>query len=305
MDSKTTFILVPVYKEQDKLNILIHSFSYIKDINYKIIIINGNPGDETTVALKKLNDKRLIEVMGHPGLFWSGLINRGLDYVIKHEKNQEFVILMNADVEFSRDILTSMISIARENPKAQLGAVTLVGKNVVSSGVKVCSWLFTINKHPLAGTNVESLPQNKLIAVDFLPTRCTLIPFDAVRQAKYTSETKLPHYGADYEYTNRIRKCGWQPYIFTGTQVQLDALNTGNSVFHKKLTIKTRLLTLFSIKSASNPIYRLRFIRLTYPYYAWPSAMLLYILRTFFEVLFGGDIIKKMFARKESGFSGS
>jgi GT2 family glycosyltransferase len=115
----------------------------------------------------------------------------------------------------------------------------------------------------------------------------------------------LPHYGGDYDYTNRVRKLGYQPYIFTGACVRLDAKHTGADVFHRRLSLGKRIGTLFSIKSSANPIYRLRFVKLAYPRYAWPSAMVLYLLRSLTEVMLGGSRIKAILPMKERGYSGS
>jgi GT2 family glycosyltransferase len=305
MPGPVIFVVVPTFREKAKVLALLRSFRHVEDLNLKILIANGNPGDETTAALQELNDSRVVEISGHPGLFWSGLVNLGLQHVMHRETNQEFVILMNTDVEFTSDVLSSLVAKARATPHAQLAAVTISGDHVVSSGVKVASWFLTLNRHPLAGTLVESLPQDALIAVDFLPTRCTIIPFAAVKQAGFVAEKALPHYGADNEYTNRLRKLGYQPFIYTGARVRLDAKNTGTDVFHKRLSLGTRLRSLFTIKSTYNPFYRFQFIRLTYPVYAWPSAMLLYTLRTVLEVLLGGSAIRLLFPHRESGFSGS
>ena len=119
------------------------------------------------------------------------------------------------------------------------------------------------------------------------------------------AERELPHYGGDYEYTNRVRKLGYQPYIFTGACVRLDTKHTGADVFHRRLSLGKRIATMFSIKSTANPICRLRFVRLAYPRSAWPSAMALYLLRSVMEVSFGGAHIKSVFPSKERGYSGS
>jgi GT2 family glycosyltransferase len=299
-----TYIIVPTFREKGKVERLLNSFSHVTDGTVKLLIVNGNPGDETCSYLRQLRNGRVLEIPGAPNLFWSGLVNLGLEHVLRQEEQPEFVILMNADVEFDTDILTPLISKARATPNAQLAAVTIAGRYVVSSGVKVKSWLLMNNRHPLAGTLPELLPSDALIPVDFLPTRCTLIPFAAARRAGLIAEHDLPHYGGDNEYTNRLRKLGFPPYIFTGSQVKVDSRNTGNSVFHKALSLKVRIRSLFSIKTNFNPIYRLRFVRLAYPWYAWPSAMLLCTLRSVFEVLLGGGAIKFLFRRKESGFAG-
>ncbi len=305
MTTPITFIVVPTFREKDKILALLRSLAQVRGLNLKILIANGNPGDETSIALKELNDKRVLEINGHPGLFWSGLVNLGLQHIISHEKNQEYVILMNADVEFSSDMISPLVLKARAMPNTQLSAVSISNLWVVSSGVKVQSWFFTLNRHPLAGLNATDLPDDNVIPVDFLPTRCVLIPFAAVKKAGLIAEEDLPHYGADYEYTNRVRKLGWQPFIYTGSRVQLDSKNTGSNVFCKPLPLKNRIKSLFSIKSPSNPIYRFRFIRLAYPLYARPSAIFLYALRSLLEMIFGGSAIKSLFRRGESGFSGT
>jgi GT2 family glycosyltransferase len=300
-----TYVIVPTFKEKAKVETLLNSFSRVRDETIKILIANGNPGDETSSYLNQLHNSRVLEIPGTAGLFWSGLVNLGLRHVLRQAEQPEFIILMNADVEFDGDILKPLLAKARATPNGQLAAVSIAGRHVVSSGVKVQSWLLTANRHPLAGTLPENLPSDALIPVDFLPTRCTLIPFAAVKRAGLIAENDLPHYGGDYEYTNRLRQLGFAPFIFTGAQIRLDAQNTGHSVFHKSLSLKVRLRSLFSIKATFNPIYRLRFIRLAYPAYAWPSAMTVYLLRSALEVLLGGRIIKLIFRRKETGFAGT
>jgi hypothetical protein len=44
---------------------------------------------------------------------------------------------------------------------------------------------------------------------------------------------------------------------------------------------------------------------MTCPWYARPSAMVLYILRSLVEVSLGGATIKSIFGHREAGFSGS
>ena len=299
-----TYIIVPTFREKGKVEKLLNSFSHVTDGTIKLLIVNANPGDETSLYLSQLRSGRVLEIPGTPNLFWSGLVNLGLEHVLQQGEQPEFVILMNADIDFDTDILTPLIAKARATPNAQLAAVTIAGQRIVSSGVKVKSWLLMNNRHPLAGTLPGDLPSDALIRVDFLPTRCTLIPVAAVRRAGLIAERDLPHYGGDNQYTNRLRRLGFPPYIFTGSQVRVDAKNTGSSVFHKALSLEVRIRSLFSIRANFNPIYRLRFVRLAYPWYAWPSAMLLCTLRSVLEVLLGGSIIKFLFRRKESGFAG-
>lgn len=304
MDNGQTFIIVPTFREEKKIRALLDCFSKVTAENIKMLVVNADPGDETSAFLRQLGDERVLEIHGNPSLYWSGLVNLGLRHVMRNETNREFVIIMNADVEFERDTIPALIDRARSMPRAQLAAVTVSGGRVVSSGVRVVSWFLTVNRHPLAGMPCESVARNLLVPVDFLPTRCTLIPAEAVEKAGLTAERELPHYGGDNEYTNRVRKIGYPAYIFSGARVRVDAGNTGTDVFLKRLSLAKRVRSIFSIKSTSNPIYRLRFVRMSHPAYAWPSAMFLYLMRSLLEVLFGGGAIRFVVRRRESGFSG-
>jgi len=300
-----TYVIVPTFREPAQIARLVSSFSSVRHEELRILIANGNPGDETSRYLARAADSRVIELAGHSGLFWSGLINLGLRHVLQDSDGAEFVILMNADVVWDGDVITALIAKARQTPRAQLAAVTVGDQRVVSSGVRVLSWSLTLNRHPLAGSSPDDLPADALVPVDFLPTRCTLIPFSAVVRAGLVAEWELPHYGADNEYTNRVRKLGFPAYIFTGARVRVETKNTGLDVFHRRLSFRQRISSLFNIKSTANPIYRLRFIRLAYPWWAWPTAMALYLVRSLAESLLGGGVIRSVIHRAESGYSGS
>ena len=157
MENKFTFVIIPTFREKNKIEALLKCFSHVEAENLKILIVNGNPGDETIAYLERLDHARVLELPGNPDLFWSGLVNLGLRHVLHHETNQEFVIIMNADVEFTGDILAPLIAKAKATPKAQLAAIVTSEQKVISSGVKVVSWSLTFNRHPLSGTLLKNL----------------------------------------------------------------------------------------------------------------------------------------------------
>lgn len=301
---KLAAFVIPTFKEKDKVEALIQSFSHIESLNIDIIIINGNPNDDTSRWLDSCDDNRIIELAGKSDLYWSGLVNVGLRYILNDQVKPEYVFIMNADITFSSDILNEFIYIYGRVQPCQLAAVTVANQKILSSGVKVRSWFFTINRHPFAGYSISALPKEQLIPVDFLPTRCLMIPFVALVDAGLTAEKELPHYGGDYEYTARLSRLGYKAYITTDIHIELDMLNTGADVYTKKLNIRQRASSVFSIKSQSNPISKIKFVWLVYPWFARPSAIILYLFRSIFEIVLGGNTLKKIFQNSESGFSG-
>ena len=301
---KASFI-IPTFKEPQQIKKLISSFLNIKSNQIEILIVNSNPNDETSSFLSTCGDSRVNELEGTPSLYWSGAINIGLNYVLNYSNKPDYVFIMNADVEFTDDILNIFLQKANGMTKFQFAAVTVSESTIVSSGAHVSSWFFTKIRHPLAGSSIESLIDDVLIPVDYLPARCIMFPYSALVECGVISEKRLPHYCGDLEFTNRLRLKGYKSYIYTGVKVYLDASNTGEKIFQKSLNLKSRLLSLFSIKSPSNPKYRIRFVILSYPWYAIPTAIILYISRSLVEVFLGGSFIKKITRENESGFSGS
>jgi GT2 family glycosyltransferase len=301
---KPASFVIPTFKEKEKIEALIHCFENIRNKWIEIIIVNGNPDDDTSQWLKSCGDKRILELTGHPSLYWSGLVNVGLGYILNSPVKPDYVFVMNADILFSTDILQAFLSEAQKLKPCQLAAVTSAHGRVLSSGVRVQSWFFTLNCHPLAGSELNTLPDNQLIPVDFLPTRCIMFPFEALQKAGLTAEKRLPHYCGDYEFTARLSRLGYKAYIATNIVIEVDTHHTGADVYSKKLNLWTRISSVFSIKSPSNPFYQIRFINLVYPRWSRPSAILLYVIRCLLEVLLGGNRIKKIFYHTESGFSG-
>jgi GT2 family glycosyltransferase len=128
---------------------------------------------------------------------------------------------------------------------------------------------------------------------------------EAVRKAGLVAERQLPHYGADNEYTLRLKRMGYPPFIAADIRIVCDMGHTGNSVYHKNPPLWERLKKTGSIKSVYNPRIRSRFICMTYPLYARPTALLMYGLKGLAEVLLGGAFIRHVFRSREHGFSGT
>lgn len=301
---KASFV-IPTFKEPKQIEKLISSFLFVLSSEIEILIINGNPKDETSLLLSACKDKRIVELEGSPVLYWSGLVNIGLNYLLQSDEKPEFVFILNADVFFDCDILERFLEKAKTLEKFQFAGITTSKGKIIASGAKVKSWLLTNIRHPLAGSLIENLTEDILIPVDYLPTRCLMFPFSALLECGVIAEKRLPHYGGDEEFTNRLRLYGYQPFIYTGVKVFLDARNTGTDVFHKRINLRKRIGSLFSIKSTANPIYCIRFVKMAYPWYAIPSGIILYVSRSILQVLFGGSLLKKVARKNETGFSGS
>lgn len=301
------FVTVPTFKEVDKIRQLLNSFISVNPPGVSVIIANGNPGDETSELIHRLESSGLSvqETSGDSSLYWSGLTNCAIRSALTRARDDDFIVLMNADVTFSSDVFAILRAKIEQLGPCILACLTTARGRVVSSGVLVFSWLWAMNRHPLAGEEVLRVEKERIEPVDFLPGRCTMIPVMAIRKAGGINEFALPHYGADYEFTRRLKHAGYPAYLFSGASVECDVANTGHNVFHKKIPLARRLRGLFSIKSADNPFYRTRFIWLAYPRYAFPTATLAYLCKSLACAILGGERIRAFAPGLETGLSGS
>jgi GT2 family glycosyltransferase len=298
---------VPTYCEPQKVTEILNSCAYIKYRPFELVIVNANPEDETSEIIanrRKLIDYELVEVEGNKDEFWSGTVNRGLRKILDTAGPKDWVLLMNVDIKFDTDIVDLLTQKALKEGKCQISALSTSNSYVISSGVQVKSWMATLTTHPYTGTKVSDLPNDLLIRANYLPTRCLLFPSEALTEVGLVAEKCLPHYGADYEFTRRLAKKGYTPYISTAVHIEADTENTGKSVYSSETNFVDRLSNLINIKNPSNPKFRVIFVLLVYPLYAIPTAIVAYLLRTFIEVFFNKNQIYRFLGQKERGFSG-
>lgn len=290
------YIVAPTYREPHAVGALLRSLEQVSYPYWELRLANANVGDETSrlVASHPLV-RRVREIAVPADRYWSGTVNAALRTVVEEGCENDQVLLINSDTAFRHDVVGELASIAVSNAPAIVGAVAQVGGIVISSGIQVRSWAFAWNRHPFVGVDATALMKMPPVAVDFFPGRCVMFPVGALRKVGLVDEDALPHYAADYEFTNRLRCAGsLSALLCPAVQVESDAGNTGNDLYLQRTTLRRRLRTAFSIKSAYNPVTRLIYVWRTYPRMARPTAALMYIAKSFIEIALGGGISKRL-----------
>ena len=306
--NEKVFMCVPTYREPRKVELFLESLDFVGYPSLEVIIINANGPDETSLIIEGRSKSvayKLTEIIAQSEEFWSASVNRGLRYVEQKQSNNDWIIINNIDIEFTHDIVTALVNRSTLLGKCQVGAMALSTEMAISSGVEVKSWALTLNKHPYAGWAKEKLPKNVVCSVDYLPGRCYIFPATYLKTAGFVDDKRLPHYGADYEFSYRLNKHGCSAFIDLGIIIHADMNNTGLSVYDQKTNITQRFSQLWSIKNPSNPYYRMVMVKKIYPFYYIPFGMFFYFLRSIVEVMFGNQVIYKLFSKNEHGFSGS
>lgn len=299
-------VVVPIFRETDLLESFLKSWEGVRSAPVRLLVVNGDPGDSASrwIADYMTKGRRdgcgielvVEEVPGNPELFWTGLVRLGLERVAEDAEEGDFFVLTNVDVNFSGDPIEAIRGAVPNLGSKQVSLATVTGKGGVhSSGVVVRSWILSLNRHLLEGMSEEDLVgTGEELPATYLPTRFLFCPTAALKAGHFPDAGRLPHYCADYEYTNRLRLNGYAPVVFTGARIRLHESNTGFDTFLKETDLRSRIARAWDIKCPYNFRYRYRFVQLVYPAIAFYPGLLSHFSKIFLEIVFGGRKMQRL-----------
>lgn len=294
--SQSLFVVVPTFRELNLVRSFLVSWKAVRSLPLTLIVCNARPGDESSAHIREISKTyphRIIEVEGHSDLYWSGLVELGLKRVLDISRADDLCLVTNIDITFQGDPVLPMLKANKANPKSQIAALAIgSGNRLLSSGVCVRSWALSINHHPFRGASPEAVPGGSLIDVTYLPTRFVLFPVLAVKEAGFPRTKRLPHYCADFEYTNRLRRYGFQSYITTDAVVMNDQSNTGFKTFENKTTFTDRWRNMFQLKCTYYLPSRFWFVWYTYPGLMKLPGLISGLTKVLLEILVGGHRLR-------------
>ncbi len=242
----TVNIIIPVF------NRLKHTKEIISNIRNQvttekliIYIVNDGSTDGTDEWLSKQKDIKVIN--GNGNLFWSGSIQKVLKKFFKNKSKNDWVLLINNDVQINIDYIESLLQIAREYAPAVVGSVVRNKKNkIISLGPKISLWYLRVID---LLKDKEVNKNNKLIFdVDALSGRGVLYPLKSLVESKGLLPKILPHYFADYELSIRVKKMGYRLITSTKSSVYT---NENFNLKRQKRKKEKFLFKIFSKKSTS------------------------------------------------------
>ncbi|MBL9157838.1 MAG: hypothetical protein JNJ70_10220 [Verrucomicrobiales bacterium] len=292
----TVHVVVPTFRESGLVGPFLESWDGVRSVDLALHVVNGNPDDETSTLLSEWQGRHSVtEHRGHPGLFWTGLVALGLREVARVAGEGDFFLITNIDVRPAGDPLSAILAQV-PSPEGHQVAIPVTGSGgkVSSSAVVVRSWALSLNRHLGEGQTLDEMPRDACLAATYLPTRFLLVPAKALSEGLFPDEVNLPHYCADYEYTNRLRLAGYAPLLFTGAHATLVEENTGFDTFLAKTSLWSRIRKAWDIKCPYNLRYRYRFVRLVYPRAAFLPGLCSHFAKIFLEIALGGHQLRRL-----------
>ena len=198
----------------------------------------------------------------------------------------DWVLLINNDIVLSNNSISSLLKTAKNSKrKSIVGGLTINlqdKQTIIKSGTIIKSWFLNITHHVFKGLKLQNIREKKPIEVDFLTGRCLLHPVEIFFLiGNYDSKT-FPHYGADDEFSYRVKKIGYKSFIDPSCIIYL---NSNSEIYSKKNFIKRALYILFNIKSSSNIMNKLNLTIKVVPLYAKFSFFIIGVVKSIYVLL--------------------
>ncbi len=262
------FVVIPVHNRVDATLDCLASLSEQTYAGRVAIVVDDGSTDGTAQLVEgKFPDTILSR--GDGSLWWTGATNRGLQFALEHAGNHDFILLLNNDITLQPDFLEVIIQSATGHPGTLIGSVALSDgdkSTIVDGGVRI-NWATAKYTLLADGEDYQTVMKRGTTArpVDVLTGRGTLVPVEVFRKVGLLDHRSLPHYGADYEFSIRAKRAGFDLLVDYRCVVFVNVKSSGMRNEGGAIRWSDLGKSYFSRRSPYSIRYRWNFARLACP----------------------------------------
>ena len=259
----TIWICIPVFNRKDLTLKCLTTLHKQLFTDFKIVICDHGSTDGTTEAIHE-QYPNVIVINADSSLWWTGAINRCIDYVLINAKQGDAVLTLNDDTELLEDYLFNLAKNFNKYPNTIITSpiIDIKTKSTVDIGYRF-NWLLATST-PVNFSD-HHIPNNEtIIEVTHASGRGTLFPIAVYKTVGLYDEKHLPHYGADEDLTFKATRSGYKIYVSKECPVLSYVEATGMTSVLKEFSLKSFLTYFTSMRSPAN--LKMRF------WYGWNNC---------------------------------
>lgn len=279
-------ILIPVFNGIDftkkclknLVNQLDQSIS--EDVVTSIILIDDGSSDGTGKWVSE-NYPHVKILNGDGGLWWSGSINKGMQYAFDSQ-NADAVLWWNNDIlageDYFKNLFQNLLSTELH---------TVMGSKVYQASDKMIVWGmggYFNSKNGKKGMHAFNVPDsdtlNKPLNVQWLPGMGTVITREVYKRTGLLNSNDFPQYHGDSDYTFRAHLAGYKVKVIPDLKIYN---NTENSGLPHGYSFRVFRQSFSSIKSKYNIKKNLLF----YKQYATSPWAYTFLLKEYYRYIGG------------------
>ncbi len=295
--------VIPVHNRREKTVSCLHQLHLLdkSGIELTIVVVDDGSTDGTSEAVTALYPD-VIVLHGDGSLWWSGSVNKGVEYALKHDCDH--VLFLNDDIQVKPDFLIQFLKTAKSHQDAIVCGVILDINNknsIISAGRYAKGFLGYDYSGFLCGADVSLLPEKEYES-DVESGYAMLVPVDVFRDVGFFDSKRFPHHMGDMDFVLRATRKGLKVVINPRAVIYT---KIGENYFHNQIVNKPFLSTLrifFDIKSTVNLRTRWFFYWRHTPYYLGWLSFLYFLFRMcaalILKILLPADNLEKVMRRR-------
>ena len=194
----------------------------------KILVIDDGSTDGTYEWISE-NYPEVYIARGDGNLWWSGSMNKGLEYASQNINSIKGYLSWNDDLIPAVDYFFQLDSIiSNESSQPIIGSILLELKNQdkVHAYGAVFNKFTGLGKYKHKGEDLDQIREEKTKS-DWLPGMGTYISKEIVDEVGKYNEHDFPQYFGDMDYSVRAAKKGHEMYAYKDLKLYNDVESTG------------------------------------------------------------------------------
>jgi GT2 family glycosyltransferase len=250
--------LIPAHNNKPEVLQVLRCLERQRYGDLEVLLVDDGSTDGTGEEVRR-GFPRVRVLQGDGQLWWTGANVLGVSDVTKRAKEGDFILLLNNDVSMDDDYVGELVKCSEHLGRAIVGS-TIVDderRDCMVAGLRLDRRLRVTEQTDAAAIRESEYDDR----VDVLPGRGTLVPLEVFRRTGTFNRRRLPHYGADYEFSIRARRAGFRLAVSHRAKVYAKLRITGlYPPDHPRISLAECARLLCSRKSTANLRYYLNYV---------------------------------------------
>lgn len=220
------YVITPVYNRKQLTNRFLACLQKQTYKDIETVIIDDGSTDGTSEMIHDLYPDVTV-IQGTGDLWWTGATNEGLLYVIGKASDDDYVLIINDDLEFETDYIERLVTFADKNPKTLVGSVVvdIAKPDRIWDGGRMTNWFTAKDRILNTGNSLAEFGPDASYEVSQLTGRGMLAPVPVFKEAGLYDAVRFKHRG-DTELPVRASLMGYKQVVFYGAIVKSHVDNT-------------------------------------------------------------------------------